>query len=64
MFKGCSNLISVTMLATDISDNSCMEDWLSGVSSTGTFIKAAEMTTLPTGSDGIPFGWTVVDYEE
>jgi len=64
MFKGCSNLISVTMLATDISDNSCMEDWLSGVSSTGTFVKAPEMTTLPIGSDGIPSGWTVVDYEE
>lgn len=63
MFAGCTRLSKVIMLATTFSSNS-FSGWLSGVSSTGTFVKAPEMTTLPTGSDGIPSGWTVVDYEE
>ena len=50
------------MLATDISATGCLTDWVSGVSSTGTFTKAASMTALPTGNSGIPSGWTVVDY--
>jgi len=64
MFRACTKLNSVTMLATDISASDCLTQWLASVSSTGTFTKAAEMTTLPTGSSGIPSGWTVVDYEE
>jgi hypothetical protein len=39
-------------------------DWLSGVSSTGTFTKAPTMESLPSGASGIPTGWSVVDYEE
>ena len=37
-------------------------DWLNGVSSTGIFIKAAEMNTLPKGASGISTGWTVKNY--
>lgn len=62
MFSGCTNLNSVTILATDVSAEYCLEYWLDGVSATGTFTKAAEMTSLPEGSSGIPAGWTVVDY--
>ena len=62
MFYGCTSLNNITMLATDISARYCMNDWVYGVSSTGTFTKAAEMTALPTGVNGIPSGWTVVDY--
>ena len=62
MFSGCSSLNSITMLATNISAYSCLSGWVNGVASTGTFTKAAEMTTLPTGVNGIPEGWTVVDY--
>jgi hypothetical protein len=47
------------MLATDISAASCLSFWVIGVSSTGTFTKASSMTSLPTGWDGIPEGWTV-----
>ena len=60
MFKGCTNLNSITMLATTIPNNS-LTNWVEGVAATGTFTKAAEMTTLPTGVSGIPSGWTVVD---
>ena len=62
MFFGCRNLKNITMLATDISALFCLEDWVRNVAYTGTFTKAASMTTLPSGGSGIPSGWTVVDY--
>ena len=59
MFYGCDKLNYIKMLATDISASSCLYDWVNGVSSTGTFVKNAAMTSLPTGASGIPSGWTV-----
>lgn len=59
MFSGCTSLNSITMLATDISASNCLDDWVSGVAATGTFKKAASMTSLPSGGSGIPTGWTV-----
>ena len=61
MFQGCTNLNSIKMLATSISAFNCLKDWVQNVAATGTFTKAASMTTLPTGASGIPSGWTVVD---
>jgi len=61
MFVGCSNLNSVKCLATDISATNCTSNWLSGVAASGTFTKAASMTSWATGVNGIPDGWTVVD---
>ena len=61
MFYGCNNLNNITMLATNISANYCLENWVSGVASTGTFTKASAMTSLPSGTSGIPEGWTVVN---
>lgn len=49
------------MLATDIDAEDCLLHWVSGVSSTGTFIKAGGMNSLETGINGIPKGWTVVN---
>jgi hypothetical protein len=64
MFNCCSKLNYVKMLATDISASNCLDEWLNGVSSTGTFVKHPDMASLPTGSSGIPSGWTVEDYVE
>jgi hypothetical protein len=64
MFQYCTNLNSVTCLATDISATNCTEDWLSGVATTGTFTKAASMTSWGSGVSGIPSGWTTIDYEK
>ena len=67
MFYGCTNLSSITMLATDISAYYCLKDWVSGVASSGTFTKASsliqgsETGQIPTGTSGIPEGWTVVN---
>lgn len=62
MFIRCYKLNKIVMLAIDISASHCLGSWLQDVSATGTFIKDPAMTTLPTGDNGIPSGWTVEDY--
>ena len=59
MFYNCIKLNYIKMLATNISASNCLKNWVNGVSSTGTFVKNAAMTSLPTGASGIPSGWTV-----
>lgn len=61
MFKNCSSLSRIECHATDISASYCTTDWTLGVSSTGTFVKSASMTSWTTGYDGIPEGWTTVN---
>ena len=61
MFARCKNINYVKCLATDISASGCVADWLKGVSSTGTFVKAASMNDWQTGDSGIPNGWTVIN---
>ena len=58
MFFGCSSLNHVKCLATDISATNCLQNWLNGVSSTGTFIQA-EGVTWTRGASGIPSGWII-----
>jgi hypothetical protein len=60
MFEGCNKLNYIKMLATNIGDFS-LSDWVNGVASSGTFVKNPAMTTLSTGVDGIPNGWTVIN---
>ena len=60
MFKGCSNLHYIKCLAgNNITNNTT--DWVSGVPSTGTFVKDPE-SSWPSGISGIPSGWTVVNH--
>ena len=61
MFFGCTSLASVTCFATDISAYECTLGWLYGVKSTGTF-KRPSGVSWPRGENGIPDGWTVVNY--
>lgn len=62
MFYGCLSLNSVTCLATDITAYNSTNNWLYGVSATGTFTKELNMSSWTTGVSGIPTGWTVDDY--
>ena len=39
MFNGCSKLNYIKMMATDISGSNCLYDWVSGIASSGTFVK-------------------------
>ena len=59
MFQGCRNLQNITCLATNLSGVNCTNNWLSGVASKGTFVKAAGFNGWSTGTSGIPTGWTV-----
>ena len=61
MFDGCSNLTGITCLATNISAQNCTYRWVNGVAASGTFTKAASMSSWTTGTSGIPSGWTVVN---
>lgn len=60
MFDYCEKLASVICLATDISVGGT-NSWLYGVKSTGTF-KRPSGVSWPRGENGIPTGWTVVNY--
>ena len=62
MFLNCINLNYIKCLAVDNSATDCTFNWVSGVSSTGTFIKNPSMTSWTTGNKGIPTGWTVVNH--
>lgn len=62
MFNSCSKLKHITMLATDKSATNCLNLWVNGVASTGTFVKHPDMTSLPRGANGIPYNWTVEDF--
>ena len=59
MFRNCTKINYIKCLATDISARSCTGNWVSGVASTGTFVKNPNMASWPTGTSGIPEGWTV-----
>ena len=59
MFQDCSKLSSIKCLATDISANNCLQKWVNNVKSSGTFTKSSSMSSWPTGTNGIPQGWTV-----
>ena len=61
MFKGCTSLAQITCLATNISATNCLYNWVSGVSATGTFVKAADMSSWGSGNSGVPNGWTITD---
>ena len=62
MFYGCTKLKYIKCLATDISATNCTYNWVNGVASTGTFVKAAVIESWTTGDSGIPTGWTVLNY--
>lgn len=61
MFNNCNYLTSVKCLATSGINNDNLYGWLDGgVGSTGTFYKKAGVN-WPTGTNGIPNGWSVVE---
>jgi len=61
MLQGCTSLTSIKCLATNISASDCTSKWVDGVAASGTFTKAASMSSWVEGNNGIPSGWSVVD---
>ena len=60
MFRGCTSLKKITCTASNISAENALMDWVDGVptGAGGLFIKKSGVD-WPTGSSGIPSGWTV-----
>ena len=58
MFSGCTKLNYIKALFTT-KPGSYTSEWVSGVASTGTFIKLDGATWDVTGVNGVPSGWTV-----
>ena len=61
MFKGCTNLNTITLGYTgNFADapKFAFNNWVSGVSSTGNFYYNGSDTT--TGNNAIPTGWSVL----
>lgn len=63
MFWGCSSLNHIKAMFTTTpsasSETKYTAGWVSGVASSGTFIKNSSATWNVTGTNGIPSGWTV-----
>lgn len=63
MFKDCTLLSEVVCMANDVADYYVFYHWLEGVAANGTFKRNPDhIYNWPSGSSGIPTGWTVVDY--
>jgi hypothetical protein len=60
MFRDCTSLQGIKCLATNLSGLDCLSNWMLNVPAGGTFTKKTGVA-WPTGSDGIPDGWTVVE---
>ena len=64
MFYGCQSLKEVRVSATRTAKYA-LQDWLNNVSATGDFYCDPNATIFPTGTSGIPSGWTrhnIADY--
>ena len=60
MFSRCTSLKKITCTASNLSAENALMDWVDGVptGSGGTFVKKNGVS-WPSGSSGIPSGWTV-----
>lgn len=61
MFYDCQSLAYIKCMFSSVVAAQ-IKNWVYGVSATGTFVKAAGVT-WPTGTSGIPDGWTVEEVD-
>ena len=59
MFYGCTSLNYIKAMFTTTPSEGYTYNWVSGVASSGTFVKNSAATWTETGNNGIPNGWTV-----
>ena len=62
MFYYAKKVNSITCLATNKTATNAVGSWVTGVASSGTFTKNANMTGWSRGGNGIPTNWTILDY--
>lgn len=63
MFQNCIHLGTVAALFTTTPSGAYTSKWLDNVASDGTFLKNPNATWSVSGANGVPSGWTIVDYE-
>ena len=61
LFNGCSSLNYIKCLAISNRGNGYTTSWVSGVASTGTFVKNPSASTWGTSVNYCPPGWTQID---
>ena len=59
MFRYCSRLNYIKAMFTTEPTTAYTQNWVSGVPSSGTFVKNSVATWNVSGANGIPSGWTV-----
>ena len=59
MFYECSSLNYIKCLATSVSASNAVNDWVTNVSASGTFVKDSSMSDWSSGDNGIPNNWTI-----
>ena len=59
MFQNCTNLNYIKAMFTTTPSTSYTNNWVSGVASSGTFVKNSAAEWDVRGTSGIPTGWTV-----
>ena len=59
MFSDCTKLNYIKAMFTTTPSPTYTSYWVSGVATTGTFVKNSAATWNVTGTNGIPTGWTV-----
>ena len=59
MFNGCTSLNYIKAMFTTTPSTTYTKYWVSGVASSGTFVKNESATWNVTGKHGVPTGWTV-----
>ena len=64
MFRGCTSLNYIKAMFTTKPSTNYTNNWVSGVASTGTFVKNSAATWNVTGVNGVPTGWTVQTADE
>jgi hypothetical protein len=64
MFNGCTKLNYIKAMFTTTPSTTYTSNWVSGVASTGTFVKNSAATWNVTGVNGVPSRWTVQTADE
>ena len=64
MFFNCSHINYIKALFTSTPSNTYTQNWVSGVASTGTFVKNSKAQWNVTGTNGIPTGWYAEPYKQ
>lgn len=59
LFYKCPKLNYIKAMFTTTPSNSYTNSWVTGVASSGTFVKNINATWDVTGSNGVPSGWTI-----